>query len=223
MTTIRRAWRAMCSWRLRGNWKPGAHNIVLLIAQVVTIWTAAQRGMDYIRLPSSVPPAHPALSDTLVGIESAVPLDLLGYSFLLPAGVAFFSLATGWAKPLSLAHLFIGASYLVLGITFLRSSPVDDWLTATTGSGLLLLSAAMLVADSRRIPDIAAFVVGVLALMLGGWLASDGLGHGYRTGNGFLGAAVLHFIFGFGTQVLARREARLRREEEEDFRELGDF
>jgi hypothetical protein len=54
----------------------------------------------------------------------------------------------------------------------------------------------------------------------GGWLASHGLGYGYRTGNGFLGAAALHFAFGFGTQVLARREERLKREEEEDFQAL---
>jgi Na+/proline symporter len=64
-------------------------------------------------------------------------------------------------------------------------------------------------------------VLGVLLLTAGGWIASSGLGTGYRTGNGFLGAAVLHYVFGFGTRVLARRDARIRREEDEDFRELG--
>jgi hypothetical protein len=66
---------------------------------------------------------------------------VLGLSFLIPAGVAFFGLATGWAKPLSLGHLFIGASYLVLGITFLRDTPVDSWPLAVSGCVLLVLAA----------------------------------------------------------------------------------
>lgn len=218
-------WRRMCRWSLRGNWRPGAHNIVMLIAQVVIIWTSAQRGMDYVKLPSphlAVPTVGEKAQQTLVGIEaSGVPLSLLGYSFLLPAGVAFVGLALGWSKPLAMAHLFIGTSYLVLGITFLKAAPVNNWLTALGGCGLLLVSAGLLVSDSRRIPDIIAVSLGILTLMVGGWLAADGMGYGYRTGNGFIGGAVLHYVFGFGTQVLARREARLRREEEEDFKELG--
>lgn len=220
--TFRRFWGRLCRWNLRGHWRPGAQNVVLLIAQVVIIWTAAQRGMDYVNTPgvSDLGVAGPTVLPQH-GIETSAEMDRLGYSFLLPAGVAFVSLAMGWAKPLSLSHLFIGASYLVLGITFLREAPVDDWLTASGGSVLLTAAALLLVGDSRRIPDILAIVLGAAALAVGGWLAADGLGYGYRTGNGFLGASVLHFIFGFGTQVLARREARLRREEEEDFRELG--
>jgi len=145
---------------------------------------------------------------------------VLGLAFLIPAGVAFVGLATGWVKMLSLGHLFVSAAYLVLGITFLRESPVSDWGSALLGCALLVLSALLLVTDSRRIPDILAFTFGIAALGFGGWLAADGLGYGYRTGNGFLGAAVLHFVFGMGTQILSRREERLRREEEEDFREL---
>ena len=216
---VKRAWNTLCAWNLRGTWKPGSHNIVLLISQVILIWIAAQRGMDYVNTPSAGKLSAGGVP-TLHGIEQ-VNLDLLGYSFLLPAGVAFVSLATGWAKPLSLSHLFIGASYLILGITFLRQAPVDDWLTSVCGASLLLIASFLLVGDSKRIPDVLAISVGIIALTVGGWLAADGLGYGYRTGNGFLGTAVLHFVFGFGTQVLARREARLRREEEEDFRELG--
>lgn len=222
MTAIKRAWKTMCSWNLRGTWKPGSHNIILLISQVVIIWIAAQRGLDYVQ---SATTAHAAREGSapaaLIGIEADVPLWVLGYSLLLPAGVAFVGLATGWAKPLSLGHLFIGASYLVLGITFLRQAPVDDWLTAGTGATLLLFASFLLVGDSTRVPDALAVSVGIIALVIGGWLTSAGMGNDYRTGNDFLGIAVLHFVFGFGTQVLARREARLRREEEEDFRELG--
>jgi hypothetical protein len=216
MSVISSTWHRMCSWRLRGNWKPGGANIVLLIAQVIILWTAAQRGMDYVTLP-----ARPGvLPPELRGIEVSIPLNVLGYVFLIPAGIAFVGLATGWARMLSLGHLFVGASYLVLGITFLRDSPVDDWLTAMSGCLLLLLSAFLLVTDSRRIPDVIAIGLGVATMVAGGFLASHGLGYGYRTGNGFLGAAALHFTFGFGTQVLARRDERLRREEEEDFRKL---
>jgi hypothetical protein len=216
MDVITRAWRQLCSWRLRGTWKPGGVNVVLLIAQVVVLWTAAQRGMDYVTLPDRPGPIPPELR----GIEVDIPLNWLGYGFLLPAGAAFVGLATGWARLLSLGHLFVGASYLVLGITFLRDSPVDHWLTASSGCLLLVLAAFLLTTDSRRIPDVIAIVAGIAAMVAGGFLASDGLGYGYRTGNGFLGAAALHFTFGFGTQVLARREERLRREEEEDFRKL---
>lgn len=212
-------WERLLGWRLRGNWRPGQVNVVLLIAEVVVLWTAAQRGMDYINLPDhftgpgGVPPE-------LRGIEATIPLNLLGYAFLIPAGVAFVGLATGWAKLLSMGHLFVSASYLILGITFLRDSPVDDWGMALGGCALLLLAAFLLATDSRRIPDLIAITVGIVAMIVGGFLAADGLGYGYRTGNGFLGAAVLHFVFGFGTQVMARRDARLRREEEEDFQEL---
>jgi len=216
-TRLRSAWARLCGLHLRGTWRPGSYNAVLLIAQVVIIWTAAQRGMDYATSGSDTE----AASATLVGIEQDIPLEVLGLAFLIPAGVAFFGLATGWAKPLSMGHLFVGAAYLVLGITFLRESPVDSWLKAGGGSALLILAAFLLATDSRYIPDIAAFIFGIVALVLGGWIAAYGLGDGYRTGNGFLGAAVLHFVFGFGTQVLARREERLRREEEEDFHRLG--
>jgi hypothetical protein len=210
--------RQLARLRLRGHWRPGAHNVVLLIAQVVILWTAAQRGMDYFNLP-----AHSTETATtaLRGIEQDVPLRVLGLAFLLPAGVGFVGLAMGWAKPLAMGHLFVGASYLILGITFLRDAPVDSWPLAAGGCALLLVAAALLVSDSRVIPDIIALVVGVISMAAGGWLASKGLGYGYRTGNGFLGAAALHFVFGFGTQVLARRDERLKREEEEDFQALA--
>jgi hypothetical protein len=215
-------WQTLCAWRLRGNWRPGGYNVVLLVAQVVLLWTAAQRGMDYLTLPDPVAgrPVEAGVPAPLRGIEADIPVEALGLAFLIPAGVAFVGLATGWAKLLSLGHLFVGASYLILGITFLRDSPVDDWLTATLGCSLLLVAAFLLVTDSRQIPDVLAIGLGVTAMIAGGWLAAQGLGYGYRTGNGFLGAAVLHFVMGFGTQIMARREERLRREEEEDFQVL---
>jgi hypothetical protein len=210
-------WERLLGWRLRGNWRPGSANVVLLIAQVVVLWTAAQRGMDYVNLPNAFAANAPP---ELRGIEADIPLDVLGYAFLIPAGVGFVGLAVGWVKAISLGHLFVSATYLILGITFLRDSPVDHWGMAASGCALLLLAAFLLATDSRRIPDVVAIVVGVTAMIVGGFLAADGLGYGYRTGNGFLAAAVLHFVFGFGTQVMARRETRLRREEEEDFQEL---
>jgi hypothetical protein len=215
-------WQTLCAWRLRGNWKPGGYNVVLLITQVVLLWTAAQRGMDYLTLPDLVPAriAEGSVPSALRGIEADISLNWLGLAFLIPAGAAFVGLATGWAKLLSLGHLFVGASYLVLGITFLRDSPVDDWLTAFVGCALLVAAAFLLVADSRQIPDVLAISLGIVFMVTGGWLAAQGLGYGYRTGNGFVGGAVLHFVMGFGTQIMARREERLRREEEEDFQEL---
>lgn len=194
---------------------------MLLISQVIILWTAAQRGMDYVNLPSAGFLEPNGGSSLLRGIEADIPITWLGLAFLIPAGVAFVGLATGWAKALSMGHLFVGASYLVLGITFLRDSPVDNWLNAVLGCVLLVAAAVLLVADLPRLPDIFALPLGVLAMIIGGWLAAQGLGYGYRTGNGFLGGAALHFVFGFGTQILARREARLRREEEEDFQALG--
>lgn len=220
MTTVARAVRYLATKRLRGTWRPGSYNVILLIAQVTILWTAAQRGMDYFNLPDlSHGPAEVSTS-VLRGIEADVPLRVLGLGFLLPAGVGFVSLAFGWARPLSLAHLFIGASYLVLGVTFLRDAPIDSWPLAISGCVLLVLAAVLLASDHHYIPDIAAILLGIGCLAVGGWLASHGLGYGYRTGNGFLGAAALHFTFGFGTQVLARREERLKREEEEDFQAL---
>jgi hypothetical protein len=212
--------RRLASLHLRGPWRPGVTNPVLLIAQVIVLWTAAQRGMDYVNLPASQL-SEPAGTAALRGIEADVSLNALGLAFLIPAGVAFFGLATGWAKPLSLGHLFCGASYLVLGITFLRDSPVDSLAMAVLGCLLLVGAAVLMVANIRRLPDIIALPCGVLAMIVGGWLATRGFGYGYRTGNGFLGGAALHFVFGFGTQILARRDARLRREEEEDLQALG--
>lgn len=217
---MRKSWQRLCALHLRGNWRPGDTNPVLLIAQVIILWTAAQRGMDYVNLPPNGL-QEPGGTAVLRGIEADVSLVALGLAFLIPAGVAFIGLATGWAKALSLGHLFVGASYLALGITFLRDSAVSSWPMAAVGLGLLVVAAVLLVADLPRLPDIIAFPLGGLAMVLGGWLAAQGLGYGYRTGNGFLGAAALNFVFGFGTQILARREARLRREEEEDFQALG--
>jgi hypothetical protein len=214
-------WQRLCALHLRGTWKPGSYNAVLLMAQIVVLWTAAQRGLDYVTAPGRGSGPGPRPSPALIGIEQDIPLEVLGLAFLIPAGVAFFGLATGWAKPLSLGHLFVGAAYLILGITFLRDSPVDSWPLAAAGCALLVAAAVLLVANLRNVPDIIALPFGVLAMIAGGWLASRGLGYGYRTGNGFLGGAALHFTFGFGTQILARRESRLRREEEEDFRALG--
>lgn len=211
-------WQQIRAVRLRGNWRPGRYNAILLIAQVVVLWMAAQRGMDYLTLPDRRDPS--LITDELRGIETDVPLEVLGLALLIPAGVAFVSLAFGWAKALSLGHLFVGASYLILGITFLRDSPIDNWLTALSGCLLLLVSVFLMVTDSRRVPDLLAISGGVLTMVTGGWLAAHGLGSGYRTGNSFLGIAVLHFVMGFGTQIMARREERLRREEEEDFQEL---
>jgi hypothetical protein len=218
------AWHRLQGLHLRGTWRPGAHNVVLLIAQVVLLWSAAQRGLDYFNLPdihAAVHGGEVSNLQTLRGIEEDVPLKVLGLAFLIPAGFGFFGLATGWAKALSLGHLFIGAAYLILGITFLRDTPIASVPYAVGGCALLVLAAVLLVADSRVIPDVVAFVVGLAAMVLGGWLASHGLGYGYRTGNGFLGGAVLHFTFGFGTQILAQRAERLKREEEEDFQALA--
>jgi hypothetical protein len=216
MNAAARAVHYLATKRLRGTWRPGSYNVVLLIAQVVILWTAAQRGMDYFNLPDLHHGPAEVSTAVLRGIEADVPLRVLGLGFLIPAGVGFVSLAFGWAKPLSLGHLFIGASYLVLGITFLRDAPIDSWPLALSGCALLILAAVLLASDHRYVPDIAAILLGVGCMIAGGWLASHGLGYGYRTGNGFLGAAALHFTFGFGTQVLARREERLKREEEED-------
>lgn len=213
-------WEKLSRIRLRGNWRPGRYNAVLLIAQVIILWTAAQRGMDYLTMPDRLVRGAAEMPMPLRGIEADIPLEVLGLAFLVPAGVGFVSLAMGWAKPLSLGHLFIGASYLVLGITFLRDSPLENGPMAFGGCALLMVAAALMVADSRQVPDLVAVVGGVAAMVVGGWLAAKGLGNGYRTGNGFLGGAALHFVMGFGTQLMARRDERLRREEEEDFLEL---
>jgi hypothetical protein len=222
MSAVNQTWHKIKTMPLRGTWRPGSYNVVLLIAQVVILWTAAQRGLDYLNLPNAdVAVPEPGVAPSLHGIEADVSLRVLGLAFLVPALVAFVGLTTGWARMLSLGHLVIGASYLILGITFLRDSPVANWPLASAGCALLIMAAALLVGDSRTIPDVFAITGGVIGLVVGGWLASKGLGYGYRTGNGFLGGAALHFTFGFGTQVLARREERLRREEEEDFKALG--
>jgi len=210
------AWQALCALKLRGPWRPGAHNIVVLIVQIAAIWGAAQRGMDYLQSAGH----SGANVEALSGIEAAVPLQWLGLSFLLPSGIAFFGLASGWAKPLVIGHLLIGTSYLVLGITYLRQSQVDSLPLAAGGSLLLLISAFLLVTTFRKIPDAIALSTGMAAMVVGGWLAAKGLGFGYRTGNGFLVGAVYHFAFGFGTQVMAHRERVLAREDEDDLAAL---
>lgn len=220
MTSAAEALHHLATMRLRGNWRPGAANVVLLMIQIVVLWTAAQRGLDYFNLPDQHGNGV-EINQTLRGIEADVPLRILGLAFLLPAGVAFVGLAMGWMRALSLGHLFVGAAYLILGITFLREAPIENWWLAASGCALLLLAAMLLATDSRVVPDLAALVVGVGAMVAGGWLASHGLGYGYRTGNGFLGGAALHFILGFGTQVLARRAVLLKREEEEDIKALA--
>jgi hypothetical protein len=207
------AWQALCALKLRGPWRPGAHNIVVLVVQIAAIWGAAQRGMDYVQSAGRN-------VESLSGIEASVPLQWLGLSFLLPAGIAFFGLASGWARPLVIGHLLIGTSYLVLGITYLRQSKVENVPMAVGGSLLLLLSAFLLVTAFRKIPDAIALSTGMAAMVAGGWLAAKGLGFGYRTGNGFLVGAVYHFAFGFGTQVMAHRERVLAREDEDDLAAL---
>jgi hypothetical protein len=215
-----RFWNRLCGISLRGPWRPGSYSIVQLLAQSIVIWTAAQRGMDYLNLPPFAV-AEPAGTAALSGIEADVPLWVLGMAFLVPAGVAFVGLSLGWHRLLSTGHLICGASYLVLAVTFLRDAAADSWLLATGGVSLLIVSALLLVIDFTRIPDILAVPAGILSMIAGGWIAARGLGFGYRTGYGFLGAALLHFVFGFGTQITARRAFRLRHEEEADLSELG--
>jgi hypothetical protein len=96
-----------------------------------------------------------------------VPLQWLGLSFLIPAGIAFFGLASGWARPLVIGHLLIGTTYLVLGITYLRQSKVDSLPLAAGGSLLLLLSAFLLATTFRKIPDAVALSTGMAAMLVG--------------------------------------------------------
>lgn len=213
-------WRRLQAWNLRGSWQPGAHNVVLLISQVVIIWTAAQRGLDY--LTSTPQAAAGSVSNQVYsGIEaSGASLTLLGWAFLAPALVAFIALSTGWSQPLATGHMVIATSYLVLAISFLRAVPVTEPGMALLGIAMFLVGLYLLMADLPWLPDIIALALGIAIFIIGGKFAGEALGSGYRTGNGFLGAAILHYVFGFGTRVLARRDVRLRREEDEDYREL---
>jgi hypothetical protein len=177
----------------RGDWTPRATHPILLAVQLIALWQAALRGLDYT-------------GGTVAGLDRAAGDPLYGWLLYGSTVLVLVGLAIGRGAPIILGHALLGSWYLGLGRDTLASTSAFDLdvLTGITVGGLG--TYALLSVKSRWGYRLA----GVAGMLLGQAILVDGLGGDYRTGTGLVAAGLLHGILAVGTFVLWQRQ-RLRR------------
>jgi hypothetical protein len=171
---------------------------VLLAVQLVTLWQAGMRGLDYLGGPGG-----PALDATAAG-------PVAGLGLYLGVAVALVGIVGRWASPIIAGHLLVGVMYLALvGDALDRATP-----TPLAWAGFAVGAVGTWAALRRNAGTASRLAAG--ALMLGGQaLIAVGLGGDYRTGTGLLGAGVIHLALSAGTFLLwQRRDLRVAVEAE---------
>lgn len=182
----------------RGDWRPRTSHPYLLALQLVALWQAALRGLDYTG-----------------GIEGGLDAEAAdpAYGWLLygSAILALLGLAARRGGPVILGHALLGSWYLGLGVDTLAST--SSLVSGGAPVGLLIGAAGTyaLLASDRW----AYRLVGVAAMLLGQVILVDGLGGDYRVGTGLVAMGLLHGTIAVGTFVLWQRQ-RLRRVVEDD-------
>jgi len=168
---------------------------VLLTVQLVTLWQAGFRGLDYLTAPGGRAALDTAAADPLAGgmLYAGVLLALLGIAARLPGpAIAGHALLAAWYTGLGMVTLLDGHTLTLAGVV---------------GAGIGVTGVALVL--HPRVRAAVRLLAGV-PLMLGGQyvLAAD-LGSDYRTGTGLVGAGLLHAALAVGTFILwQRRELR---------------
>ena len=178
----------------RGDWQPRQSQPILLALQLVTLWQAGLRGLDYldgVDAGLDVNAGDPAYGALLYG---STILVLLG-------------LAIRRAVPVVLGHALLASWYAGLGVAALGGlGSVLDW-RLILGTAFGGLGTVVLLANRYRL---ALRLAGVAAMLVGQGALVLGLGMDYRTGTGLVSGGLQHGVLAVGTLLLWQRD-RLRR------------
>jgi hypothetical protein len=180
--------------QLRGDWQPRRTHPVLLALQLVTLWQAGLRGLDY--------------AGGVVGGLDAAYADP-GYGWLLYGStiLVLLGLAIRRGAPVILGHALLASWYGGLALDVLGGlAVVVDW-RVLLGLAFGGLGMAALLSDRFRTP---VRLAGVAAMLVGQAAVVVGLGGDYRTGTALAAGGLQHAVLAVGTFVLWQRD-RLRR------------
>lgn len=178
----------------RGDWTPRATHPFLLAMQLVALWQAGLRGLDYA-------------GGTSAGLDASAGDPVYGWLLYGSTILVLAGLAIRRGGPVILGHALLGSWYLGLGVdTLTTTSTLVD---PGTAAGLLFggFGAVALLTERARLP---VRLLGVAAMLLGQVLLVAGLGGDYRAGTGLVAGGLLHGTLAVGTFVLWQRQ-RLRR------------
>lgn len=173
----------------RPSWAPAHEAPTLLAIQLVTLWQAGMRGLDYLTGPGG-----PAL-------DAAVDGPVAGLTLYIGVAVTVLGLAARRPGPVIAGHLLLGAWYLGLGgvafVDRLHPEPI-------TWPGLALGAAGVwLVVRARS--GMPTRLAGAAAMLAGQVMLAGGLLGDYRSGTGLAGAGLLHIAIAAGTFTLWQR------------------
>lgn len=184
---------------LRGDWQPRQTHPILLALQLVTLWQAGLRGLEYA-------------GGSVTGLDSGVGEPAYGWLLYGSAILVLLGLAIRRAAPVILGHALLGSWYAGLGAAALGGpGAVLDW-RVLAGLGLGALGTACLLSDRFRTP---LRLAGVAAMLVGQAVLVVGLGSDYRVGTGLLSGGLQHGILAVGTFVLWQRDRLWRLLDEE--------
>lgn len=180
-------------------WAPTREAPILLAVQLVTLWQAGFRALDYLT-GSGAPALDAAADGALAGVllYAAVIATLAGIAMRrAPAIIAGHLLLAGW-------YLGVG------GVTLMDRVEVDPH--AVVGAAVAGVGAWLVL----RLPSGPwARTAGAVAMLAGQVLIAAALGGDYRTGTGLLGQGLTHGALAAGTFVLwQRRDLRAEVEAE---------
>jgi hypothetical protein len=186
-------------YRLAGDWSPRSTHPTLLAIQLVVLWQAGLRGLDYA-------------DGTVGGLDHAAGNPLYGWLLYASTALVLLGLAIRRGGPVILGHALLGSWYLGLGWDALLDLGVSPGRSTVAGVASAALGVWVLL-DKRSRTGFR--LLGVGAMLAGQYLVVTDLAGDYRTGTGLLSAGVQHGILAVGTFVLWQRQ-RLRRVVEDD-------
>jgi hypothetical protein len=181
---------------------------VLPVIQAVSLFQAALRGTDYLRLPSGQQEAG------LGAVEQAAPLWVWGWLFCGSVVLALLGIAARRPWLTIVGHGLLGCWYAGVGIGLLQTEGAG--LNALVVTGGIVGGAGAWLVFRRSVNGTALrLLAGVPAMLAGGWLLAIGLGDGYRGGTGLLSGAVIQAALAAATWLVwtrARLAAQVERE-----------
>lgn len=179
--------------RLVGDWSPRATHPTLLALQLVALWQAGLRGLDYV-------------GGVREGLDVFAGDPLYGWLLYASTILVLAGLAIRRGGPVILGEALLGSWYLGLGVDTLASTSTVLRLDVLAGLVVSGLGAYALLGGSR----LGYRFLGVAGMLAGQAILVDGLGGDYRAGTGLVAGGILHGTLAVGTFVLWQRQ-RLRR------------
>ncbi len=179
---------------VRGDWQPRRTHPVLLALQLVTLWQAGLRGLDYA-------------GGVGAGLDARAADPVYGWLLYGSTIVVLAGLAIRRGAPVILGHALLASWYAGLGVAVLGglAAVVDPLVLGGLAFGAA--GVAALLSDQFRTP---VRLAGAGAMLLGQAAVVVGLGGDYRTGTALLAGGLQHTVLAVGTFVLWQRD-RLRR------------